>query len=500
MRRGLIASLLTAMLLPCRLAVAQSAPCSITWDSIQQISFDSCTSYVPRILTVDDTIHVTWYNYPAYVAPDTQQGVFYAHSYDDGRSFSMPYRLAPLPAGISDKFPIAAISEGFLTASGKYLYWMFDGERFDIPPYWYWMAFRKSEDGGMSWSDTWMINQASVFNAGAIDSRLYVMYGDADTVAGHVRYFTDCMLSTNFGESFSQSANHIPVNGGWNSFVVSRTALNYFYNDLTPLGAYEVLHTRSADGGFTWSAVDTLSTVDQYHSHHPVEAADGAGNLYLVWQDYKYGSAGDLFHGSTILRKSTDDGRTWGSEQVLTLAPSAIFPRIAVHNNVVAVIWNDFVEWNHDRSVLRISTDAGVSWGDTIAVNADGGDVDVGLSRDRVFCAWFADRDIVLRKGSLSSGCYPKVIPIRYSLNQNYPNPFNGTTTIGYDLPEPTLHTTVTLYTILGQKVSTLVDAADQLPGHYEVRWDGMGHASGVYFYEIRTNAFHEVKKMILIR
>jgi len=88
--------------------------------------------------------------------------------------------------------------------------------------------------------------------------------------------------------------------------------------------------------------------------------------------------------------------------------------------------------------------------------------------------------------------------PQAYSLGQNYPNPFNPSTTIPFVLPEMT-RTTIAVYNVLGQRVATLVDA-DVPPGSHEVRFDGTGLASGVYFCRMEAAHFVRTMKLMLIR
>lgn len=85
-----------------------------------------------------------------------------------------------------------------------------------------------------------------------------------------------------------------------------------------------------------------------------------------------------------------------------------------------------------------------------------------------------------------------------YALEQNYPNPFNTTTKIEYRVAQSGF-VTLTLYDILGNKVSELVNE-EKHPGIYGLEIDGRNLASGIYIYRIITNNFVETKKMILLK
>lgn len=90
------------------------------------------------------------------------------------------------------------------------------------------------------------------------------------------------------------------------------------------------------------------------------------------------------------------------------------------------------------------------------------------------------------------------VIPNKYQLFQNYPNPFNPTTTIRFSVPLSG-NITMKIYDILGREVKTLLNEYKQ-SGTYEISFDGSRLASGVYFYQIKTGAFIQTKKMLLIK
>jgi T5SS/PEP-CTERM-associated repeat protein len=99
-----------------------------------------------------------------------------------------------------------------------------------------------------------------------------------------------------------------------------------------------------------------------------------------------------------------------------------------------------------------------------------------------------------------TEGTSPNEIPSEITLQQNYPNPFNPTTRIKYGLPE-SAQVRVTIYNVLGQLVSTIIDK-DQAAGYYEVNWDARTGAgamlpSGLYFYRVETKNFLATRSMV---
>ena len=89
-------------------------------------------------------------------------------------------------------------------------------------------------------------------------------------------------------------------------------------------------------------------------------------------------------------------------------------------------------------------------------------------------------------------------LPDKFALDQNYPNPFNPVTMINYQLPMIN-HVELSIYNLLGQKISTLISERQQA-GYYEVQWDASGFSSGVYYYRIIAGEFEQIRKMVLIR
>lgn len=89
--------------------------------------------------------------------------------------------------------------------------------------------------------------------------------------------------------------------------------------------------------------------------------------------------------------------------------------------------------------------------------------------------------------------------PTGFILHQNYPNPFNPTTKIRYEISELTL-VNLTIYDLLGQKITTLVDE-ELSAGVYETPFDGTGLSSGTYIAVLSINVQRvQTRKMTLMK
>ena len=91
-----------------------------------------------------------------------------------------------------------------------------------------------------------------------------------------------------------------------------------------------------------------------------------------------------------------------------------------------------------------------------------------------------------------------EAVPNAFVLEQNYPNPFNPATTIRYSIAR-NANVKLTVYTILGAEVATLVDKA-QVAGDYEVSFAAANLSSGVYFYQLKAADQTSTRKMIVMK
>ena len=127
---------------------------------------------------------------------------------------------------------------------------------------------------------------------------------------------------------------------------------------------------------------------------------------------------------------------------------------------------------------------------------AAGAPTAVGLERNRIQEQIHLQQLLVLAR------------PEQTQLLANYPNPFNPETWIPYELATDT-NVTLTIYNAQGVVVRTL-QLGQQSAGYYTDReraayWDGrnaLGEqvASGIYFYQLETDAMSLMRKMVILK
>jgi len=96
-----------------------------------------------------------------------------------------------------------------------------------------------------------------------------------------------------------------------------------------------------------------------------------------------------------------------------------------------------------------------------------------------------------------------KDLPMEFKLYQNYPQSFYKITKINFDIPVKS-HVTLNIYDIYGKLIKTIVNN-ELLPGSYEVKWNGKDNTgvtvtSGVYFVQLSSGNYIEIKKMMFLK
>ena len=96
-------------------------------------------------------------------------------------------------------------------------------------------------------------------------------------------------------------------------------------------------------------------------------------------------------------------------------------------------------------------------------------------------------------------------LPVDFKLHQNYPNPFNPETNIKYEIPKDA-NVSIKIYDMLGREVFSISEFKQA--GSYEIQFDGINFASGMYFYKLFVGdpstgsgrEYTETKKMVLFK
>ncbi len=104
----------------------------------------------------------------------------------------------------------------------------------------------------------------------------------------------------------------------------------------------------------------------------------------------------------------------------------------------------------------------------------------------------------VLHKVYTSNEPESNTLPVATALHQNYPNPFNPTTSIPYSLAK-TGHVELSIYNMLGQKITTLLNQNMQA-GNHIIQWDASQYSSGLYLYRMKADGVVKTRKLTLIK
>jgi hypothetical protein len=88
--------------------------------------------------------------------------------------------------------------------------------------------------------------------------------------------------------------------------------------------------------------------------------------------------------------------------------------------------------------------------------------------------------------------------PDAFALEKPYPNPSSGQATLEYALPEQS-EVTITVYDVLGRRVATLVDGAEQA-GRHQAGLDANRVPSGTYFVRMRVEGFQQTRRLTVVR
>jgi aminopeptidase N len=162
---------------------------------------------------------------------------------------------------------------------------------------------------------------------------------------------------------------------------------------------------------------------------------------------------------------------------------------------------NQQVNSNPTFFTMPIQIKVNGAFGDTLITvfnNAQNQTFEVAIDGEPTSILFDPGNWILKNINSIVTGINEESFVGQYSLDQNYPNPFNPSTIIQFQIPVNGI-VSLKVYDVLGNQISTLVDAILQ-SGSHEVEFNAEKYGSGVYFYTLQAGFHTLTKKMILAK
>lgn len=307
------------------------------------------------------------------------------------------------------------------------------------------------------------------------------------------------------------------------------------YGDVNRDGSWtsaDAIEALRMSVGLTTSYTTPVFTYDQYnYALADVDLIHNVGNVINTYAPAVYGiSAWDAY---LILMKSINNATVLPVGTAKTFAASGdlkISKPVAKENGIVAVpltvdnaknVYTVTFELNFDTKVAEVVGLANTPKDWLTAYSVENGVVKVVMAGvSPITASNLGELDLRMKNkearvqisgnatiNNLESRTLATMtvgqVPTNFALEQNFPNPFNPSTTIKYQIAEPT-KVAISIYSIDGQLVNTLVNDAKDA-GYYQVVWNGTNSygkqvASGMYIYRIDAGNFVSTKKLMLMK
>jgi len=346
-------------------------------------------------------------------------------------------------------------------------------------------------------------------------------------------------------ETISQSVVSSPVS--------DKVAIVYTHpRDFDSQWFNDVFYIESLDG-LAWDFRTGKQNVTNYVTHPNTYWAytdlaavyDYDDNLNIIWTAL-IASNDSLFYPATLFHYSTgsetiteiDTSRSnfeTCSEGVWNLPIAKMSMGVNEATNAIYAVYTHFDGddcagngYANGEIYMNYSVDGGASWSDAVNMtnspspNCGAGDCDsdhwssvAERVDDSLHVFYVNDKDAggvpqtegVVTINPMLYMTFPNpvtgifdnsTVPTTFSLAQNYPNPFNAKTNISFKL-ENASNVELSVFDITGARVVTLVNGRLEA-GQHSINWDAGKIASGVYYYNLKTNGEESTRKMTLLK
>jgi hypothetical protein len=283
---------------------------------------------------------------------------------------------------------------------------------------------------------------------------------------------------------------------------------------------------KTLNGGFTWQEIETGITANSVYSirfldvntgfigteNSILKTINGGTNWYEVYSNNisdcissivfinsntGFACGGKIYSSpnnilKSFILKTTNAGNSW--YYLYTDSVKSHIDELSIYNeqiiygcgssnppNIGFIIktTNGGVQWTSDFSSTNVFLNA--------IANSNTKGFSVG-SNGTIF-----KKDNIVSVTQIST-----TIPTSINLYQNYPNPFNPETTIKFDITRLGF-VSIKVYDISGKEVRNLLNGVKEA-GSYQLKFDGAGLNSGVYFYRLTTEGNTITKSMVLVK
>jgi photosystem II stability/assembly factor-like uncharacterized protein len=348
------------------------------------------------------------------------------------------------------------------------------------------LDMNKSTNGGNTWNES----ISGLTDANNSTNSLFIapfglnQQNSSVLIAGSNKVWA----TINSASTWTQVSNALTV-GKVSALTITNSVSPYLgFAGTTDGKVFKCTALNPATGINTWSDISPAGNNASYVRRITIDPSNQQ-NIYVCYSGYNNNNVTPTKH----IWFSSNQGTTWADI-------SGDLPDVPVHSLLVD---------NNISTTLYIGTETGVYQSINRGIN--------WTTATSGMPAFVPVDELVYQKGSnyvfafthgrsafVTSLPTPVELetniknPVSFDLYQNYPNPFNPSTIIKYSIPSDE-NVKVSVYNIKGELIKTLVDQF-QKAGYYNVKYDGLGLSSGIYFYKVEAGKFNQVKKMILIK